>query len=507
MEETGSPQPGINQRIGSPTLRDLMAVGFRHRRLMLLSFLVIFLGTLVATLLMPRQYETHMKILVKRERVDPVVSPESNTPALLSRDLTEEDVNSEVELLKGRDLLEKVVIACGLHTIQKEPFYGPWLEALAGKPDPAAAGQDMRIPRAVRSLEKKIKVEPLRKSKMIEVSYEGSDPQLAAKVLQTLASLYLEKHLAVNRPPGALDFFQQQTEQYRGNLAEAEKKLSGFGKEQNVVAPQIEKEIVLRKLSEFAASLKQTQASIQETEQRLRTLEAQAAVIPARQTTQVKTSDNPYLLQQMKSALLTLELRRTELLTKFDPSYRTVQEVEAQIAQTREALAAAEKNPWKEETTDQDATHEWVKSELAKARAELAGLEARETATTRTVDSYRQLSQQLNQKEILQQVLMRSAKTAEANYLLYVRKQEEARISDALDHKRIVNVAVAESATIPALPSKPRVLLNLMLGTLLACLTSLGLAFTADYLDPSFRTPDEVEAYLGIPVLASTLKK
>jgi capsular polysaccharide biosynthesis protein len=46
-----------------------------------------------------------------------------------------------------------------------------------------------------------------------------------------------------------------------------------------------------------------------------------------------------------------------------------------------------------------------------------------------------------------------------------------------------------------------------MLGTLLACLTSLGLAFTADYLDPSFRTPDEVEAYLGIPVLASTLKK
>ena len=49
--------------------------------------------------------------------------------------------------------------------------------------------------------------------------------------------------------------------------------------------------------------------------------------------------------------------------------------------------------------------------------------------------------------------LVRDVKTAEDNYLLYLRKREEARISDALDSKRIVNVSIAEAATVPALPT------------------------------------------------------
>jgi capsular polysaccharide biosynthesis protein len=85
-----------------------------------------------------------------------------------------------------------------------------------------------------------------------------------------------------------------------------------------------------------------------------------------------------------------------------------------------------------------------------------------------------------------------------------LRKQEEARISDELDRNRIVNVAIAEAATVPAFPSSPRWTLNLVLGFAVAFVTSLGLAFVVDYMDPSFRTPDEVEGYLGLPVLAAT---
>jgi uncharacterized protein involved in exopolysaccharide biosynthesis len=230
------------------------------------------------------------------------------------------------------------------------------------------------------------------------------------------------------------------------------------------------------------------------------------AATPARQTTQVRTSDNPYLLQQMKSTLLNLELKRTDLLTKFDPSYRTVQEVEKEIAQTREALVAAEKAPLKDETTDRDPTHAWLVNELAKASAEQTALAARADATSRAVAAYRASARELNQQEIVQQDLQRDAKTAEERYMLYLRKQEEARISDALDQKRIVNVAIAEAATVPALPSSPKWSLTLILGFLLALMTTVGLAFTADYLDPSFRTPDEVERYLDVPVLASIPK-
>jgi capsular polysaccharide biosynthesis protein len=42
-----------------------------------------------------------------------------------------------------------------------------------------------------------------------------------------------------------------------------------------------------------------------------------------------------------------------------------------------------------------------------------------------------------------------------------------------------------------------------VVGVLLGGTLSTGLAFAADYLNPGFRTPDEVIAYLGTPVLAS----
>jgi len=209
------------------------------------------------------------------------------------------------------------------------------------------------------------------------------------------------------------------------------------------------------------------------------------------------------VLQQMKTTLLNLELKRTELLSKFAPDYRPVQEVEAQIAQAREALQSAEQNPVREETTDRDTTHEWLVGELAKARAELSTLHARVTASSQVVSTYREQARQLNTTGIVQQDLIRAAKTAEENYLLYSRKQEEARISDALDQQRIVNVSVAEEATVPAVPSSPNWPLNLVLGFLLACFVSLGLGFGLDYLDRSFRSPREVEVFLGVPVLAS----
>ena len=204
------------------------------------------------------------------------------------------------------------------------------------------------------------------------------------------------------------------------------------------VSPELEKGAALQKLAEFEATLKQTQAAIAETQQRTRVLQEQAASIPSRMVTQVHNADNAMLLSQLRSNLLTLELKRTELLEKFEPSYRPVQEVDTQIAQARDALAAAEKSQLHDETTDRDPTYETVREELAKAKAELAGLQARAEATALIVNSYGENYRSLEAKEIARNDLVRNVKSAEDNYLLYLRKAEEARISDALDRRRII---------------------------------------------------------------------
>lgn len=492
-----------NELTRSSTLRDFLAIGFRQRRLIVGTFLGILCAAVLIAFLLPRKYETQLKILVRPVRADSVVSPDLAPALQLRSQVTDEELESEAELLKSKDLLAKVVLACDLHKRGSSSLWNSiWDRAGGAGENPEG---DRKVARAVIALEKDLTVEPIRRTNLISVAYAASDPQLAVRVLNSLANLYLEKHLAMHRVPGAFDFFHQQAEEYRKTLARAETRLADFRREEGVVSPPLEKEITVRKLSDFEAASQQARAAAAETRQRIRTLETQLDSVPRRQTAQVHMADNPQLMQNLKSTLLQLELRRTELLARFEPSYRPVHEVEAQIAQTREAIAAAEKAPLRDETTDRDPTYEALRAELARSKTELAGLQARAAATAGLVQVYRKESQQLDQKEIRQQGMLRAAKAGEENYLLYLRKQEEARISDALDQQRISNVVIAEAATVPIEPRSRR-LLVVAVGGFFASVASVILAFAADYWNPSFRTPEEVQSFLGSPVLAAMPK-
>src|SRR5437763_704763 len=68
-------------------------------------------------------------------------------------------------------------------------------------------------------------------------------------LLDAFASLYLEMLLAIHRAPGEFEFFQQQAEQYRNALINAETKLTNFSRDQGVVNPTLEKELTVRTLA------------------------------------------------------------------------------------------------------------------------------------------------------------------------------------------------------------------------------------------------------------------
>jgi len=473
------------------SLRDIVAVGFRHQRALLLCFFGILLGSLVVAVLMPSTYEAKTKILVKRERVDPVVSTEAKSPVMIQETVTEEELNSEVELLQSEDVLRKVVVTSGLDQQKSLSEY------ILGRRSP-----ETRIAKATRRLLSNLQVEAIKKSNIISVRYASTDPQLAARVLNTLDSAYIEKHIALHRPAGQLQFFENESEQYRNHLAAAEEKLKQFAAEQGGVAPQMARDLALQKLTEFKAALHQTQAEMAATKERMRNLEKQTGNTPDRLTTQMRETDDGQLLQQLKSTLMNLELKRTELLTKYQPSYRLVQEVDKQIADTRTAIEEDQKRPLREQTTDQNPTYAWINGELAKAKAEYSGLDARAIATQAVVNQYETMTRQLEQKGILQQDLTRTAKADEENYLLYQRKREEARIAEALDRTKIMNVAIAESPVVPSLAASSPWLFAL-LGVFLATAATLGLAFALEYSDSSFRTPREVLSELNIPLLAA----
>jgi len=474
--------------------RDLIAIGFRHKRSILITFCAILLGAVLAAVIQPAQYQASTKFLIERARMDPIVSPGQDA-SVIRADVTEEELNSEVELLQSEDVLRQVVLATGLNQRRSLLSY---LGVQASEP--------RQMAKAVARLQKELQIEAVRKSNLIAVTYASSDPHLAIRVLQALDEAYLQKNLAVHHPPGEFQFFDQETESYKKNLADAEAQLKAFSEQEGGVSPQLARDITLQKLSEFSASLQQTYAEIAATERRIDALEKQSGTTPQRLTTQAREIDDAQVLQQLKTTLMNLELKRTELLTKYQPTYPLVQEVDKQIAETRTSIAAEESKPLREETTDRNPTYAWINEELAKARADDSGLQARAAAIQAIVAKYQANAHDLDQKGILQQDLLRRVKTEEENYLLYQHKREDARMTDALDRTRILNVAIAEQPMTPALPSNSPWTV-LLLGTFLATGVSVGMAFTLEYADPFFRTPSEVLSELNIPVLAAVPHK
>jgi len=160
-------------------------------------------------------------------------------------------------------------------------------------------------------------------------------------VLKELGDLYLAKHTAVRRPQGTADFFQLQAQQYRTELAASEAQLVRFTQQTGVVSADFEKQVTLQKVNDFDLSLQQTLASIAETEKRLRTLEANMGC-PARVTHRLKWRTILSSWPNLKTTLLDLELKRTELLERYDPSYPLVQEVETKISRFLQRAAMTE---------------------------------------------------------------------------------------------------------------------------------------------------------------------
>lgn len=490
-------QTGAPVRSSPETLRELLGAVFRNMRALRVTFVLTFGAAILSVLLFGMKYEADTQILVKHRRADEVVSTDAS-----SRDLenstdvpTERELNTEISLLRSQDLLQSVVKDLGLDKRETHRWdvLFPW------------HNEQWRIDRATRNLQDGLKITEVPQSNLIHIAYRSRNPELASAILRGLNKQYLEKHLTVYRPAGVFDFFHQQTQHYQQELEQAEQQLAGYDLAKNSSDPELEKDILVRKAGEFEGSLRETESEVADTEKRINELQSEMSRTPARLTTQVTSGDNPQLLANLKSSLADLETRRTDLLTKYQPTYRLVQDVDKQIADLKATIAAQGQAPVKEVSNAQNPTYLLLQSELVKANADLTGYQAKARATAPVVDAYQQQALTIDQKGIQREDLLRNIKDAEQNYTLYLQKQEQARISDALDKSRILNVAVAEAPVVPSFPVYSPLLL-ILAATIVALMLSIAATFVSDYFDPTFRTPEEIAGVMDLPVLACFAK-
>jgi uncharacterized protein involved in exopolysaccharide biosynthesis len=322
--------------------RDFLEVLFKRKAQILLFFFATFSAVAIGTFLMKPTYEATSQILVKIGRENlyiPTVLSSGNNPVInLNR---EEQLNSEIEILKSPSLAEGVVKALGPEFLYAD--LGGQGQGFFSRLIPGAGARLSPVQAAVLKFEKDLTVETVKKSNVIRISYKNKDPRVTAAAVNALASRYLDRHLKVYRNPEDYNFFEKQSRVLKDKLIRAEDRLKDFKAQHDLSSLQEQRSLLLKKDLELRTDLNQTESQIVETQNRLEHLRAQLGKVPRTIPQGEKVDHNPYLISSLQARLVELELKEKELLNKYTEQSRLVQNVKNDIAIVRKKLDTQEK--------------------------------------------------------------------------------------------------------------------------------------------------------------------
>lgn len=443
-------------------------IGFIRREwlLMAVMWLMLMTGVAVALHYWPREYTSSARFLVKNARQDLVVGPNETASASVPEGVSEEVLNTELELLRSWDSLTQIVRDLKLHQ--------PMVDA--GK-EPAMAEE-----LATHGLLQSLNASALRKTNIVQISYTSRDPQLAAAIVGQVVDRYLAAHLTIHSSPGTYELFKAQAADASTELRRAEEELASLARSSNLVVLDTQKQDALKSVQELEAQVNAISAEMKEQQTRARIAEVHLSSTTQRVPTIRRNVPAQSSVEHLHTMAAELTNKRTEALTKFQPTDRLVVEIDQQIADTNAALERAKMMSANEESTDINPSWQALEGERTKARLAHAGLESKNTQLQHELEEQRARTLQITEAGPRYDELSRHVTEARNRYELYAKKEEEARIAEVLDRQRISNVVLAQAPSVSHVPSKPNVRLGLVTGAVLAAVGAVAVAFLRELL-------------------------
>ena len=501
---------GFDGSGGRFSLRDILTVVFKRCRLIVIFALSVFLLVMTVSLLAPRTYEVTATLLVNSMRAEVPIAP-IEVSQVIAR-VREQDLNTEIEMLKSRGLIEETVNALGVEESPK-PNTG-WATRMVGSIRRILGGSQQLSPvdGFVVRLLKELRVSAVRRSNLIRINYVSQDPVWATRVVSTLTEKYLERRVKVFKGRQAVSFFEVQMREAEQQLAHYENAIKEFADDSSITVVKgpeggdslaVQKALMMERRAHLEGALGDAQVQLQEQSREVTFLRAQLVGEPER----LQTADRSRITaveEEIEVAIAALRLRRDELLQDFRPDSRHVRDIDGQIRMAEERLKEIIEDSAGVSGTESNPVYLQLKSELARAETELEGTRARESALRAQLLESRKGMDKMNAKAFELDRLRRDALAAEENFLLYRKKHEEARISAAMDQERFINVTVAQPAQFPLKPMPRGLMTRLFAALVMGISGGLGVAFGIEfYLNRSFTTGDDIERKLGIPHIAS----
>ena len=441
------------------SIRDFLTVCFKHKFKILVTFCVVVGATLTIAANLPKQFTAKSVVMVRLGREFMQVSEVGNErPPSPGEGAV---INTEMQILTGHDLIERVVNAIGVQELY------PQLEKM---PAPAALRREI----AIQTFSRNLSLNRENGTPLIAVSFRHEKASIATKAVNTLVEFFKEKHLQVFSDPKS-SFLEAQLKEYEEKLKKSENTMGNFAQRNRVFSPEEEKAMLLKERTVTESTLESEQIKVKELQQKIDFLK------------QRNDAYTDSVVNQLRSNLNALEEKEQDLAEKYTDNSQVLISHRKEMQVVRDQLQKYEEKARNAETT--------------KIMAELGPLQVRVSGLRKRYEELGGELQRLNSRSREFEDLKRERTSNEMNYETYLKKSEEARISDDLDRRKMTNVKVIEEAVVaPAKSNKPKVL---GVGLLLSIVLSLGLAYAAEHMPHCFTTPWSAERKLGLPVLVS----
>ena len=440
--------------------QQFLSILWARRIIAVIALALVVTTTLVVSLLWPKSYKATANLVLNYKGADPL------SGLALPAQLMPGYMPTQVEIISSQRVALKVVDTLGFErsTMVQQQFQ----EATKGEGNIRDWLAD--------SLLKSLDVQPSRESSIITIGYEGNDPKFVAMLANAFAEAYIQTTLQLKVEPSkqAAIWFNGQVKALREDLSKAQARLSAYQQETGIISVDERMDVESGRLAELSTQVVAAQSQSYDMASR------QKQIFNSKRLDENPDIMNNPLIVNMKAELSRAESKFAELSQRLDRNHPQYKAVQAELESLRHKL----------QTELQIASSSMGSAKnISKLReSELRG--ALEKQKLRVLE----LKQQRDRIATLQRDVESAQRVLDLGMQRFSQTNMEGQANQT-------DVAILNPAIAPLKPSKPRVMLNVLIAVFAGTILAVALALLAEMVDRRVRTPEDMALGLELPVL------
>ncbi len=455
----------------SRRFEDYWKVVWRRKWVVVLTVVTAMAAVTVGNRFSPRIYEASSTLYIK-EQMPSVLG--GNLSATGFSDLSPlEEINTQMEILKSRSLLEEVIGQLGLEDL---------LVAEKGQPE------SERLQLTIDALRKQLTVSSIPNTRLIRASVKSRDPVLAMKIANAISRSFIDRNVGSKRSEAnaVLAFVSDQVNQVNARLDQAEEDLLRYKQSHRIADITEEAKLKLDRLSDLESRYEQAKL-----DRRILATRMAAALRLAAPDAAQAAAVSP-AVSSLQDRLTEAEKRLAQL-APGDPAAPRLRAGADSLK--RQIQAEMEKGTGQAPSASVNSV---LQVQIADYRYQDVILASQEEAFRGLIDSNEADVNALSAQDISLARLERVRRINDDLYSELVKSRNEAQIEAV---SQFGNIDIIDPAVTPLRPVSPKKEENLIIGLLLSLVLGVCLAFLLEHFDTTVRNEEEIKRLLAIPLL------